>query len=222
VRQRRWQPTAARCARWARNAEGVPRFLVEEFLDYLQEEHLMEPEVITPVHLVALAEYQRAIDGIKTVLEIASGHIDREWATRTEFDTHYGKPNYRVGYWECHPEAKRGHEAADWGPVWFDWVLRESDVGIEGSRGGVPVFTAGLSAQLADPIVTVETSAWATKLGDSLSFIEFDDHHHRFDRIAYPEEVLVGRTLQDQGVALGRWVVEAYTALYEAGPPRPL
>jgi hypothetical protein len=38
-------------------------------------------------------------------------------------------------------------------------------------------------------------------------------------RVAYPEEVLVGRTIQQQGENLGRWVVETYEALYAAGPP---
>lgn len=47
VPQRTWQQTAARCGRW-RSADGVQRFLVKEFLDYLQEESLMDPDVITP------------------------------------------------------------------------------------------------------------------------------------------------------------------------------
>jgi hypothetical protein len=77
VCQRRWQQTAVRCARWGQRSEvgAVPRFLVDEFLDYLQEESLMDPDVISPVHLVALAEYQRALDGIKLVCGVASGYI---------------------------------------------------------------------------------------------------------------------------------------------------
>lgn len=48
------------------------------------------------------------------------------------------------------------------------------------------------------------------------------DSHQRFLRFAYPEEVLVGRTLQAQGESLGHWVVETYEALHEAGPPPEL
>ena len=124
----------------------------------------MDLEVISPLHLVALAEYPRAVEGIKTVCEVASGYIDREWATRADYNKHYGRPSYGVGYWETHPHAKRGEEPADWGPVWWDWNLRESDVGIEDSRGGVPTFTCGLTADLDHPIVTTDTSAWAIKL----------------------------------------------------------
>ena len=224
VRQRRWQRTAARCAGWARRADGVPQFLVAEFLDYLQEENLMDPEALTPVHLVALAEYQRALDGIETICEVASGVIEHDWNTRTNCKMSHGKPDFGLGYYELHPTAAAGEDEVDWGPVWWDWVLRGADLGIEDSRGGVPVFTAGLTAELPGAIVTPATTAWATKLADSNShrFVEFADSYNRFSRVAYPEEVLVGRTLQQQGESLGKWVVASYKALYEAGPPREL
>jgi hypothetical protein len=218
VRQRHWQRTAGHCARWARKAEGVPRFLVTEFLDYLEEEKFMDLEVITPVHLVALAEYQRTLKAIETVLQVASGYVACEWAERFPYEKGTRKPKLGIGYWEAHPQAKPGQTAADWDPGWWDWNLREDDLGIEDSRGGVPAFAVGLTSE--EPIVTPQTAVWAKKLIDSDDFTEFEDNYYRFDRIAYPEEVLIGRTLEQQGKSLGRWVVEGYRALYAAGPPR--
>lgn len=219
VRQRRWQQTAGRCARWARGASGVPRFLVDEFLDYLQEESLMDPEVLTPVHLVALAEYPRAAAGLATICEVASGYVDRHWNERSDYQKYYGKPAYGVGYWEAQPAAPRGEPEADWDPFWWDWVVRESDISIPSSRGGVPVFAAGLTSELTHPIVTPKATAWAAKLADEHGFLAFSDSYDRVNRVAYPEEVLVGRSLQQQAESLGAWVVETFRGLQAAGPP---
>lgn len=220
VRQREWQRTAAHCARWARKAAPVPGFLVTEFLDYLQEEKLMDLEVLTPVHLVALAEYQRTLKAIETVLGRASVYIAHEWAKPFPYEKPNREPKKGIGYWEAHPGAKPGQTAADWGSGWWEWSLREDALGIEDSRGRVPVFAVGFTSE--EPIVTSQTAVWARQLIESHGFIEFEDGYYRFDRIAYPEEVLIGRTLDEQGKSLGRWVVEGYQALYAAGPPRKL
>jgi hypothetical protein len=109
--------------------------------------------------------------------------------------------------------------AGDWAPAWWDWNLKEEDWEMEDSRGGVPVFVAGVTTELGHPIVTPQAASWAAKLTDSHGFAEVEDECQRFERIAYPEEILIGRTLQQQGESLGRWIVETYEALYAAGPP---
>lgn len=218
VLQRRWQDTAAFCARWARGRPpGVARFLTEELLDYLREENLMDPEVIGPLQLVALAEYQRANEAVKSVCETASGYIERHWNTRDPYEG--SRPRYGVDYWETHPPSKRGTEAADWGDAWFDWGFPWGEQGLEGPRDG-PFVACGVTAE--NSFFSTESSPWIDNLAKSHRFFEHFDGFYRFHRAVHPEQVLVGRTLEEQGEALGRWVVETYTALYSAGPPPSL
>jgi hypothetical protein len=81
-------------------------------------------------------------------------------------------------------------------------------------------FIAGATAYPRESIVKgADGAAWAARLHESHGFMPIRDNMQRFARIAYPEEVLVGRSLQEQGESLGRWVVATYRALYAAGPP---
>jgi hypothetical protein len=216
VPQRTWQQTAALCARW-RSADAVQRFLVKEFLKYLQEESLMDPDVITPLHLVALAEHRRALEGVVLALEVASGYIEREW---NDCAGREDGARTALRYSETHPKGRRGQPPEDWGPRCFwDWNLRGNDSVLEDSRGGVPFFIAGAGVNKRQVLVTAEAAGWAAKLHESDGFVELNAKYNRFVRVAYPEEVLVGRTLQQQGESLGRWVVDTYDALYAAGSP---
>lgn len=218
VPQRTWQQTARCCAQHARAKAGESQFLVGEFLDYLQEERLMDPDVITPVHLVALAEHQRALDAVALACEVASGYIQHHWG----HGSNHGK-KYGLGYAENHKKAPDGEAEADWGSAFWDWNLLADDIGLDDPRGGVPVFISGTGIQRArGAIVTAESAPWAAKLRDSPhGFVDVDlrDKYTRFARVAYPEEVIVGRDLHQQGENLGRWVIETYQTLLEAGPP---
>jgi hypothetical protein len=54
VPQRTWQATAARCARWSAghpDPNSKQEFLRGELVSYLKAKGLMDPEVITPLHL---------------------------------------------------------------------------------------------------------------------------------------------------------------------------
>ena len=91
---------------------------------------------------------------------------------------------------------------------------------LEASRGGVPVFAAGVTAPARDSPSSPRRRCPGRRDSTRLNgFVEVIDKYQRLDRVAYPEEVLVGRNLQQQGESLGRWVVETYAALYAAGPP---
>jgi hypothetical protein len=107
--------------------------------------------------------------------------------------------------------------------MWFEWTLRQRDLCLGESRGGVPVFFAGLCTDRDTRIIVGdEGAAWATSLSASHGFMVIHDdeeRHERFVRVAYPEQVLVGDTLRAQGEHLGDWVVESYVALVAAGSP---
>lgn len=221
VPQRTWQETARTVADWSAPSE-VDGFLRDELAAYLREEGLMDPEAITPLHLTALAERRRAEEAVASACEIASGYIARHWNKReSHCSARTGGPElYGIGYWETYPQAPREASAADWSPAWWDWNLMEDDREVEDSRGGVPVFVSGLCVERGDPYITgTEGAAWEARLADSHGFVSLANGWDRFVRVAYPEEVLIGRTLQQQGERLGAWIVEGYQALYAAGPP---
>jgi hypothetical protein len=96
VAQCTWQATAMQLgrSRW-RRAGGEQRFLVRELADYLGEEGLMDLEVITPIHLVALAEHERAERAVALACEIASAYIRDKWNDREQFEKRYGSPACR-------------------------------------------------------------------------------------------------------------------------------
>jgi hypothetical protein len=179
VPQRIWQRTAQQCRKW-RPSDPVGQFLVNEFLDYLQRESLMDPEVVTPVHLIALAEYSRAHEGVALACQVATAFIDKHWNTRLARNETRGKENWGVGYWETHPQSGRDDAASAWGPAWFDWNLKDSDAAMEDSRGGVPVFMAGVSAYRPQLIVISEDAAWAAELQESHGFVSLHDDMERF------------------------------------------
>jgi hypothetical protein len=178
----------------------------------------MDPDVITPLHLVAFAEHRRALEGIVLALEVAGGYIEREWNERLGREE---RADTTVGYHENHAKGKRGQPLADWGPNCFwDWNLVGNDSLLDDSRGGVPFFIAGAGVGKRQVLVTAEGAGWAANLYESHGFVEMNSNSYsRFVRVAYPEEVLVGRTLQQQGESLGQWVVNSYAALYAAKPP---
>ena len=219
-----WQQTAKAIGGYATGNE-VGDFLIGQVCDYLAEEGLVDPDVITPLHLVVLAQRSRADEAIARACDIASDYVCREWDTRRDRFELWGKPQLGLGYWEIYPAARKGNAPRDWTPAWWDWNLRESDASLPDSRGSVPVFTAGLCAERGNAIARgPEGTRWLTDLnippGDmGKRFVPVSDTHERLSRIAYPEEILVGRTLQQQGESLGAWIVAAYEALYEAGPP---
>ena len=49
--------------------------------------------------------------------------------------------------------------------------------------------------------------------GTIVRFHRVSDDCERLTRIAFPEEVLIGRTLEAQAASLGEWVVEGFKAL---------
>jgi hypothetical protein len=218
-----WQHAVRVAWRFRRQADEIGQFLIAELIDYMRQERLVDPDVITPVHLVALAEHRRAEDAVAGACEIASDYIKRHWNDPTachenaRHDALFG-----TGFWEAHPQEPRGEQAADWPEMWWDWNLRVDDRDLDDNRGGVPVFVSGVCTHRGEAIVNGQAGdAWAGPLESRDRFMRLSDRDSRarFSRVAYPEEVLVGRDLEAQGEHLGAWVVATYRALFGAGPP---
>jgi hypothetical protein len=91
-----WQDTASNLHP-RRHRPAEQGFLVRELASYLREEGLMDAEAITPVHLVALAERERAEEAVARACEIASAFIARTWNDREHFWESGGKARYGTG-----------------------------------------------------------------------------------------------------------------------------
>lgn len=216
--QRTWQQSASDIVGWLAGAlDPVGRFLATELLDYLRKERLMDPTVITPFQLAAIAESDRAHEAVAFGCKLAAERIETGWAKAEPRYEVRGAPHWGVGYWEVHPASPSG-QPEDWGDLWFDWSLRSSDEGLVVDPRNAPVFVCSATGE--SPVAPgPEGAAWTASLPSTLQFHSVRDKYCRVLRFAYPEEVLVGRNIETQALRLADWVLETYRALRDAGPP---
>jgi hypothetical protein len=73
-----WQETAQKLAAYP-PPDDVARYLAVEFCAHLKEEGLMDPEQLSPVHLVALASYREALNALDRICDIAAEEVSRRW-----------------------------------------------------------------------------------------------------------------------------------------------
>jgi hypothetical protein len=207
VPQLRWQDTAAMLRTYQPRTE-IAAFLVNELQSYLKEEGLMDPDRVTPEHLVAFAHHKEAFAALELVCEQADANVAEAWAHPDADST-----GYKAGEtWWVYPASS--HEPSV-GAGWsFAWHLFEDSTRIfRDGRAGAPRFAAGVSATRG------KLSTLTDAAGDELRNAEFelfskgDLKYGDWDyvwRLAYPEDVLAGPSLQAQGRSLGRWIVESF------------
>ena len=209
-----WQQTAE-LFRAYEGANDVSRFLLAELCEFLIEEGLMDQE-LTPIHHVALAHYRDAVSSLLAACDIASRWVREHWDAPGE------QVNWRAGSripddrWETHSPWPEGGQDVDWGLWSCGWNLYgDSARLLPDGRRGVPCFIAGLRKEAEG----IDDSEWAQRLRDA-NFEIWPRWGHQVRRVAYPEEVVVGRGIEAQGESLGRWIVDAFQRLFEIGPPR--
>jgi hypothetical protein len=222
VPQRSWPATARSIQRFS-PTDPVARWLVHELLRYLQEENLMDPVALGPEHLTALAYGRPAQDALALVCETAARYIAQHWAETDNEEESRGKPAYGVGYGQAWGAPTDGQSEDAWDGAWFDWKVAESRG--DPAPDGAVFFMAGLSKHRGREFADA-TGAWQQTLETGLchgsSVLRFErwlGRVERLQRIASPQDVLHGRTLEEQGESIGRWVVETFRALEKHGPP---
>jgi hypothetical protein len=91
----------------------IDRFLVGEFLDYLREENLMDPDRVSPEHLVAFAHHTEAFEALGLVCDEAAVFVGANWNQLQETDSKGGET------WWVYPrdplERNPTHATADFG-----------------------------------------------------------------------------------------------------------
>ena len=208
VPQLRWQDTAAMLRTYQPRTEAA-EFLVNELQSYLKEEGLMDPDRVTPEHLVALAHYKEALAALELVCEQADGYVTEAWA--------HPDPDYTASWggetWWDYPASPDGPSVVgDWTFAWHLFI--DSSRIFRDGRVGVPRFAAGVRTTRGQLAATLKDAAAdeLRKAGFEL-FEKGDVKHGSWDavwRLAYPEDVLAGASIQAQGRWLGRWIVESF------------
>ncbi|MBB4660476.1 hypothetical protein [Conexibacter arvalis] len=218
-----WQQLAVTIA--AFDGGSLPdeqRFLLSEYLSYLREEGLMDPDRLTASSALALMEANTAGAAAAAICEVADRWIAARWGERGTHLTAAGRaalPAFGLRYWAHHAPHPTGvHGGLELNGAWLEWGLRNTrELDYLDEARGSWAFIAGITvtgkAQAhGDP-------AWmARMISSGFSFVWIGGWY-RMVRLKYPDELLSAATLEAQGELLGRWVVDAFETIAE-DPPR--
>jgi len=204
----------------ALESNSVKAFLLKELIAYMREENLTDPEAIRPEHLVALSYADQAEAALERVCENASGFIEHAWgraADSFEPRVRTKTPAFGWNYWEAWT-LKNDADGSDL--LWLDWNAR-NEVTHPEAEGRSLFFMSGLTADSYENLAATDEErerhdrlqAGVRIDGSVVRFHRVSDDCERLTRIAFPEEVLIGRTLEEQAASLGAWVVKGFKAL---------
>lgn len=199
-------PSEANEERW--------RWLVNEFVNYLKEEGVAE-QALRDEHVQALRNRLSSDQVLSSIMRRAEEVIVREWGDLGQ----PGKPRYGPGYWRHFGTAPRHKEPAPtWSGCWFEWSFKPAEELAE--HADELVWGAGVTFASAVNLVGVRgNEAWlARHESDDFRYLEYD-RYLRLYRHRRPDELLDCETAEEQGTALGRWVVGAFTDLAADPPP---
>jgi hypothetical protein len=198
------------------------RWLLNEYIRYLKEEGLSDPDALTVSSALALMYYEQAQEAAAGICEHADAVVSERWGDRTDCaKNRSGDPTYGLGYWANYEPNARGSQPHErWGSAWFEWGLRYGpSLQFVDDRRGTHMFIAGAATYYAkdEAATRAGNEAWmGRRHADGFQRAWLDNY--RLVRIRYPDELLVASSLEEQGGVLGQWIVDAFTAL-AADPP---
>jgi hypothetical protein len=192
-------------------------WLLSEYIRYLKEETLSDPDGLTAVSALALMEARTANDAVAGICHYAADLLSSAWGTPSKQRT----TGYGLGYWAGDYHGKGGEASPSWRGGWFEWGLRDTPrmQGLEEPRGSW-AFMSGLTYYAKDDPTKQEGNA--TWIGERAAegFTRFSvDGWPRFAVLRYPDELLSHTTLEQQGRAVGEWILDVFDKLASAPPP---
>ena len=186
----------------------VDRWLVKQLLKYLDEEGFSPMEQMRKQHTDALAISREANTVLEALVAGAERQIDQVWGVNTSLKSGGKGKNF----WKHYPPKPRYIEALPGG----SWMEFKVTGGVNfGSPDGPKddvVFIAGLSWK-AQGFAGPTEGLLARLLGQD--FLEFKEGScDRLMRVSTPENFLNTESgedvsLEEQGAALGDWVIDA-------------
>jgi hypothetical protein len=186
----------------------------------MQDENLADPDLLRPEHFVVLAYADAAENALTTICERVSQIVALEWgcpADGFEQAPRTRAPAFGWNYWEAwslRNDPSGGRE------IWLDWNARNEPAHGE-ADGRSLVFISGLTANDVEHLTPelpgaerrVSLEAGLRVDGRVVRCKRISDDCERFSQIAFPEEVLTGRTLDEQAKSLAMWIVAGFKAL---------
>jgi GDPmannose 4,6-dehydratase len=200
------------------------RWLLDHYIRYLKEEGLSDPDALTAASALSLMEYNRAWDAAAGVCQYADQHVQDYWGARGSHKQTTGKtrpPAHGPGYYANFDPHRKEHTAAPtWRGAWFEWGLRDTSSiqGLDETRGAW-VFMAGATLVTKDDPTKAEGNEHWLAARTAEGFQRFWVDYYRFAMLRYPDELLNETTLEQQGRALGAWIVDAFDHLADHPPP---
>ena len=217
-----WQTGAQTIRRWARrpNMGEAERFLLGDYLAYLQEEGLMDDELLTAEHAFVLRAQPAAGAITARLVELTDAYVAAHWGRRLKAKGGEKHPSYGLDYWAHYGLLPDGSSGAS--PTWrstvFEWGLT-LDSARDDARNAW-VFFAGATFWVAkdNPGSVTENAEWLSgRRKDGFEYVSA--WYWRLNRYRYPEELLAETMLDGQVAALGEWVVKSFRKLSDVPPP---
>ena len=209
VPKRSWQATA-REIRYFTNDEKLSEkneWLIGQFLQFLREEGLMSISRINDEHFTAMGLHGATTAALAEVLEFAELRVAAPdgWGEKTG-----GEPSKDYGFVRRYKTYRAGvSDQSGWPKGWFEFKASTEDLWDDREQLH---FIAGVSWKKGDEFST------GMQTDPAFDFERFtEDSYVRYMRVATPKDVLVGETLEEQGNALGDWIVETFEALSPPG-----
>lgn len=218
-----WQQLAVAIAAFdGGSLSGEQRFLLGEYLSYLREEGLMDPDGLTASSALALMDANAAGAAAAAICAVADRWIDARWGERGTHLTAGGRaavPAFGLRYWAHHaPRPTGAHGGLDLNGAWLEWGLRNTrELDYLDEARGSWAFVAGIT--VTGKAQAHGDRAWMARLISSGFSFVWIGGWYRMVRLKYPDELLGATTLEGQGELLGRWVVDAFETIAE-DPPR--
>jgi len=200
-------------------------WLLTEYVRYLKEEGLTDPDALTAASALALMEFHAAGAAVAGICEHADAVLQDEWGDRKDHQTTRAStrpPAFGRDYWANWDTHRTGGTGSPtWRGGWFEWGLRDTSqmYYFDAARGSW-AFMAGATLITKDnPRTLPDNHEWlARRLADEFHYFSLGPYY-RLARVRYPDELLAKTTLEEQGRELGRWACDAFAALEDDPPP---
>jgi hypothetical protein len=208
--------------------DQVTRWLLAEYVAYLEEAHLSDPtpRPLTKLSAKALMCEDSTEETLVGIIERAMEGIESGWGpVRTDDDSRRSLEsgmNPNEEFWAQFRPAPKGRKApAAWGGSWFEFGCRSTkEMTGDLDPSGDLAFMAGLTfCNRFEAARVRDSEEWlGRRVNDRYEFFSLD-RYHRVARLLYPDELLARKSLGAQADLLSDWVVDAFASLADDPPP---
>lgn len=200
-----WQDLAADVQQHLkRHPPTTNSWLLAEYLDYLKDEGLMEPDRIDVQTALFMQLYPDAIDSVLRLDELVVERVQQQWGDADRSSSHATKRG--PGTYHSFPFKPASAVSG-----WLELTFRD-DRSLDLSRGSL-VYLAGPSWKKSDPQPSEEWFGVLSQHG----FQQFVlDGYQRCMRALYPEDLVAYASLSEQADAVAGWAEETFRLASEA------